>query len=72
MTADTELQGQITLLSDQGEVRSAFAVVEVQGILLPLIVPAACIRLHADGSDLETRAPAVPAERHEALKTSAM
>jgi hypothetical protein len=43
MTDDVELIGQITLLSDQGEHRSAFAVIEVKGILMPLIVPASCL-----------------------------
>jgi hypothetical protein len=45
MTEDAELQGCITLLSDHGEQRSAFAVIEVKGILMPLIVPASCIEV---------------------------
>ena len=44
MTEDTELQGSVTLLSDAGEERAAFAVVEVKGVLMPIIVPAAAIR----------------------------
>ena len=39
MTPDTELKGNITLLSDQGTNKSAYAVVEVRGILMPIIVP---------------------------------
>ncbi|MCL2639943.1 MAG: hypothetical protein FWD53_03770 [Phycisphaerales bacterium] len=39
MTPDTELKGCITLLSDQGTSKSAYAVVEVRGILMPIIVP---------------------------------
>lgn len=45
MTEDTELQGSITLLSDAGEERAAFAVVEVKGVLMPIIVPASAIRV---------------------------
>ena len=45
MNDDVELQGAVTLLSDHGEHRSAFAVVEVKGILMPLIVPASCIHV---------------------------
>ena len=44
MTEDTELHGTVSLLSDQGEHRAAFAVIEVKGILMPLIVPASCMR----------------------------
>ena len=44
MTEDTELQGTITLLSDQGDQKTAFAVIEVKGILMPIIVPAACVK----------------------------
>ena len=40
MTPDTELQGCITLLSDEGLNKAAYAVVEVKGILMPIIVPA--------------------------------
>jgi len=43
MTPDTELKGCITLLSDRGTSKSAYAVVEVRGILMPIIIPAASI-----------------------------
>lgn len=39
-----EVQGLVTLLSDHGEKRSAFAVVEVKGILMPIIVPTSCLQ----------------------------
>ncbi len=45
MTEDTELQGHITLLSDAGDKQAAFAVVEVKGVLLPIIVPASAVIL---------------------------
>ncbi len=51
MSEDTELQGQITLLSDQGEAKAAFAVVEVQGVLVPLIVPASSIRVTSESGE---------------------
>jgi|GEM_PF-1109237 len=50
MTEDTELQGQITLLSDAGDQKAAFAVIEVRGVLMPIIVPASCIKA-ADAPD---------------------
>ena len=62
-TEDVELEGSITLLSDHGEQRSAFAVIEVKGILMPLIVPTASIHVSnhdssADGKEVEaTTAP---------------
>jgi hypothetical protein len=56
MSEDTELQGQITLLSDQGEAKAAFAVVEVQGVLVPLIVPASCIQVSSESPELSRAA----------------
>ena len=56
VTDEVELHGSITLLSDHGEQRSAFAVIEVKGILMPLIVPTASIHvlgLSADGKEVE-------------------
>jgi len=55
MTEDTELQGSVTLLSDQGDNKSAFAVVEVKGILMPLIVPAACIKVLVEAEKAANR-----------------
>jgi hypothetical protein len=44
MTADTELRGVVTLLSDSGDRQPAYAVIEVKGILMPIIVPIGCLR----------------------------
>ncbi len=44
MTADTELNGVVTLLSDSGERQPAYAVIEVKGILMPIIVPVGCLQ----------------------------
>jgi hypothetical protein len=41
ITPDLEVTGQVTLLSDAGEVPAQFAVIEVPGIAAPLIVPVA-------------------------------
>ncbi len=51
MTEDTELQGTITLMSDKGDRKTAFAVIEVKGVLMPLIVPAEAIRTVIDADD---------------------
>jgi hypothetical protein len=39
MTSETELQGSITLLSNKGPKKDSYAVVEVKGVLTPVIVP---------------------------------
>ena len=39
MTSETELQGSITLLSKNGPKKDSYAVVEVKGVLTPVIVP---------------------------------
>jgi hypothetical protein len=44
MTGDTELRGVVTLLSDSGERQPAYAVIEVKGILMPIIVPIGCLQ----------------------------
>jgi len=45
MTPDLELEGNITLLCDGGDDQVSYALVEVPGVLLPMIVPAACLEL---------------------------
>jgi hypothetical protein len=47
MTGDVELEGEITLLSDSGQQRAAFAVVQVPGVLVPLIVPTSRLQIKA-------------------------
>ncbi|NOX59337.1 MAG: hypothetical protein GXP29_10830 [Planctomycetes bacterium] len=41
---DLTVTGRITMLSDRGSEKSAFAVVQVQGIHTPLIVPVTQLR----------------------------
>ncbi|MCL2646584.1 MAG: hypothetical protein FWD61_06205 [Phycisphaerales bacterium] len=53
MTPGLELEGQIILLSDGGSSHDAYALVEVPGILLPMIVPAASLEV------VEERMPAL-------------
>jgi len=48
MTPGLELEGSITLLSDGGDSHAAYALVEVPGILLPMIVPADCLEVVED------------------------
>ena len=48
ITPNMNLEGRIILLSDSGESQDAYALVEVQGVLLPLIVPASALELVAD------------------------
>jgi hypothetical protein len=60
MTEDTELQGSITLLSDAGDERAAFAVVEVKGVLMPIIVPAASVKVVQGSEDGSGQAERVP------------
>lgn len=45
ITPDLEVAGQIVFLSDQGEETNRFAIMEVQGIHSPLIVPVECLRV---------------------------
>ena len=52
MTLDTELRGSITLLSDHGDKKTAFVVVEVKGILMPIIVPAEAVKVLSEGEVL--------------------
>jgi hypothetical protein len=49
---DLTIRGQITMLSDHGTEKSAFAVVQVVGIHSPLIVPVD--RLHLEPEDLQS------------------
>ena len=62
MTEDTELQGSITLLSDAGDQRAAFAVVDVKGVLMPIIVPVAALK-PAPATDDAARPAQTPARR---------
>jgi len=48
ITPELELQGRISFLSDGGDEQNSYAVVEVPGILMPLIVPASCVETIAE------------------------
>ena len=51
MTGEVELRGEVTLLSDSGQKRAAFAVVQVPGVMVPLIVPTSCLQLAGDDEE---------------------
>jgi hypothetical protein len=53
ITPGLELEGRITLLSDGGENHAAYALVEVPGVLLPVIVPASCLELVSSANSEE-------------------
>ena len=48
-----EVEGQITFLSDSGKLQQHFAIVDVKGIHLCLIVPTEALQV-ADGSEKES------------------
>ena len=64
MTGETELHGLITLLSDHGDQRSAFVVVEVQGVMMPLIVPASSIEV----LEIESEESSIAVKRNIAIE----
>lgn len=39
MTLDTQLAGEVSFTSDRGEAKEAFLVVELTGVMVPVIVP---------------------------------
>ena len=47
VTADLEVEGEIVFMSDEGRKPNRFAIVEVEGVLSPFIVPVDCIQLRA-------------------------
>jgi hypothetical protein len=49
ITADLEVSGEVVFLSDQGEEPDRFAIVSVEGVLSPLIVPAECLQVSREG-----------------------
>jgi hypothetical protein len=44
ITPDLEIRGQVVFLSDSGESKDHFAIVEVEGLATPVIVPVSKIR----------------------------
>ena len=45
MGSDLEIEGQVVFLSDYGKIRGHFAIVQVKGIQVPLIVPVENLQL---------------------------
>ena len=45
ISSDLEIEGQIVFLSDYGNLRRHFAIVQVKGIHIPLIVPVESLQL---------------------------
>ena len=39
ISSDLEIEGQVVFLSDYGKIRGHFAIIQVKGIHVPLIVP---------------------------------
>jgi hypothetical protein len=50
ITPELELHGRVSFLSDGGDLNSSYAVVEVSGILMPLIVPVSCLEIVIDNA----------------------
>ena len=48
ITPDLEIRGSVVFLSDSGDSKDHFAIVEVEGLATPVIVPVSRIR-HAAG-----------------------
>jgi hypothetical protein len=51
VTGQLQITGRVILLSDAGEQRGYFAIVEVPGIATPLVVPAASIETFSSAED---------------------
>jgi hypothetical protein len=49
ITADLEVSGEVMFFSDQGHEPDRFAIVAVEGIVSPLIVPADCLQPSWEG-----------------------
>ena len=54
MGSDLEIEGQVVFLSDYGKVQGHFAIVQVKGIYVPLIVQTENLQL-IEQSDLPTK-----------------
>ena len=48
MTSNLEVSGKVVFFSDYGEKRNPFAIVDVAGLLTPLIVPVSRLRRPSD------------------------
>ncbi len=45
ISSDLEIEGQVVFLSDHGKIRGYFAIIQVKGIHVPLIVPVEDLQL---------------------------
>ena len=54
ISSDLEIEGQVVFLSDYGKFRGHFAIIQVKGIHVPLIVPVENLQL-VEQNDLETK-----------------
>ena len=45
ISSDLEVEGQVVFLSDYGKIRGHFAIIQVKGIHVPLIVPVESLEL---------------------------
>jgi len=72
LTNDARLVGKVAFVSDAGERKGQFAIVEAEGVLIPLIVPVSQLRkvkrrqtAKAAGSRLARKQPAAQPSRRE-------
>jgi hypothetical protein len=49
ITAQMKISGEVVFMSDQGDRPDRFAIVNVEGVLSPLIVPAECLQVSREG-----------------------
>ena len=54
ISSDLEIEGQVAFLSDYGKIRGHFAIIQVKGIHVPLIVPVENLQV-AEQSDWEAK-----------------
>jgi len=53
LTSRLGLVGQVVMLSDSGEMRNHYAVVQVGGIMSPLVIPVSKLELCNSSSEIE-------------------
>lgn len=57
MTSSLEVSGKVVFFSDYGEKRNHFAIVDVDGVLSPLIVPVSRLQRVEDAATAEATSP---------------
>ena len=60
--SDLEVEGRVVFLSDYGKVRKHFAVVQVKGIHVPLIIPVEDLQL-GDASEARSKTASIKRNR---------